>query len=184
MTWGRNLGLGQSLAQYLALIAQYESGNQNIPNYKYGPGFTAQGYYQITNSNWLSIAPQLGIDTSLYPNAMSAPQSVQAQVASYLLTSTPAGVANWSNYNPQLLSALNSAGLQTSGPVTAASSAAAGAGDGPIVDISGAAAATPTPDILSQLDSAVAGAGIDLTDPLTEVAIAVAIGAAAFLAFA
>ena len=142
-----------STQDYLNLISQYESGNQNIPNYQYGPGSTAQGYYQITNTNWLAIAPQLGIDTSVYPNAMSAPQSVQAQVATYLLTQTPAGVSNWTSYNGNLAAALSAAGLQTSGTVGISSYAS---GTGPLVDLSGAAAATPTADLLNQLDTTAA----------------------------
>src|SRR5215475_1134977 len=107
-----------TIQDYLSLIMQYESAEgQNIPNYKFGPGFTAQGYYQITNENWLKIAPQLGINTAVYPSAMSAPQDVQAQVATYLLTQTPAGIGNWANYNPQLNAALTAAGMQTSGAV-------------------------------------------------------------------
>lgn len=142
-----------STQNYLALISQYESGNQNVANYQYGPGSTAQGYYQITNTNWTSIAPLLGIDTSVYPTAMSAPQSVQAQVAAYLLTQTPAGVSNWSAYNPSLASALSAAGLQTSGQVTDFGTAG---GATPLIDLSGVAATTPTADLLSQLETTTA----------------------------
>jgi hypothetical protein len=156
--------LAQSTQDYLAMISQYESGNRNIPNYKYGPGFTAQGYYQITNTNWQNIAPILGIDTNQYPTAMSAPQDVQAQVATYLLTQTPAGISNWSNYNPQLQAALSSAGMQTSGA---------------LVDISGASAATPTSSILDQLSQA--GLPIDTSSPVTGVLVAGGLGLAAIL---
>lgn len=146
-----------STQDYLNLISQYESGNQNIPNYQFGPGKTAQGYYQITNENWNNIAPLLGIDTSVYPSAMAAPQSVQAQVATYLLTQTPGGISNWSNYNPNLAAALSAAGLQSSGQVVAAAPVySAAGGSGPLVDLSGAAAATPTVDLLNQLDTSLA----------------------------
>ena len=147
-----------STQDYLSLISQYESGNQNIPNYQFGPGKTAQGYYQITNENWNNVAPLLGIDTSVYPDAMHAPQSVQAQVATYLLTQTPAGISNWSNYNANLAAALSAAGLQTSGPVGAMVASYSSPGAGPLIDLSGAAATTPTADLLNQLDTSVASA--------------------------
>ena len=162
------MAVGQSTQDYLNLIAQYESNNQNIPNYAYDPTHTAQGYYQITNQNWQSIAPVLGIDLNQYPTAMSAPQSVQAQVATYLLTQTPGGISNWSNYNPQLMAALQSAGFQTSGALT---------------DLSGAAAQAPTADILSQLEAMGQNFGIDLTNPATDIVLALAVGALAFMAF-
>lgn len=153
-----------STQDYLNLISQYESSNQNIVNYKFGQltphGLpqTAQGYYQITDQNWNNVAPLLGIDTSVYPDAISAPQSVQAQVATYLLTQTPAGIGNWSNYNANLAAALSAAGLQTSGPVSATVAAAGytAPGAGPLIDLSGAAAATPTADLLNQLDTSLA----------------------------
>lgn len=157
---------------YLDLISQYESGGRNIPNYRYDPTHTAQGYYQITNQNWANIAPLLGIDTSVYPNAMAAPQNVQAQVANYLLTQTPAGIANWSNYNPQLNSALTAAGLQTSGPVS--DTAATGA----LVDLSGNAAATPTASIMDQLSTQLATAGVDVSSPGTALLVAAGLAAA------
>lgn len=153
-----------STEDYLNLIAQYESGNQNKPNYQFRPGKTAQGYYQITNENWNNIAPVLGINTSVYPNAMSAPQSVQAQVATYLLTQTPAGISNWSSYNSNLASALAAAGMQTSGAVADFGISSSSGGGGPLVDISGAAASIPTADILNQLGSSAGNAfGTDAT---------------------
>jgi hypothetical protein len=162
-----NYGLGQSTQDYLTLISQYESSNRNIPNYRYGPGYTAQGYYQITNTNWNKIAPILGIDTSMYPNAMSAPQDIQAQVAMYLLTQTPGGISNWSNYNPKLMAALSYAGMQTSGPVTDSGPPAT---SGALVDISGSAAATPTSSILDELSQA--GLPVDTSSPVTGVIVA------------
>lgn len=166
-----------STQPYLDLISQYESNNQNVPNYKFGPGFTAQGYYQITNKNWNNIAPLLGIDTSVYPDAMHAPQDVQAQVANYLLTQTPGGISNWSNYNPRLASALTAAGLQTSGQLTDAVASASGA----LVDLSGNAAATPTASIMDQISTQAASAGIDVSNPGTAVLLAGALTAAVLL---
>lgn len=172
--------MSYTATDYLSLISQYESGNQNIPNYKFGPGFTAQGYYQITNTNWNNIAPLVGIDTSIYPSAMSAPQDLQARVAAYLLTETPGGISNWSNYNPQLQAALSAAGMQTSGAVTDGSAIAGSAG-GPLVDISGAGAATSTASIMDQLQAQASAVGIDLTSPVTDVILAGAAAVAAYL---
>lgn len=175
-----------STQDYLNLISQYESGNQNKQNYLYGQltpqGLpqTAQGYYQITNQNWNNIAPLLGIDTSVYPSAMSAPQSVQAQVATYLLTQTPAGISNWSNYNPNLAAALSAAGMQTSGPVGGTVPVYTAPGAGPLFDISGAAAATPTADLLNQLDTSLAST-FGVSDGSG--AVLVALGLAAGLVF-
>lgn len=170
-----------STQDYLNLISQYESGNQNIPNYQFGPGKTAQGYYQITNENWNNVAPLLGIDTSVYPDAMHAPQLLQAQVATYLLTQTPAGISNWSNYNPNLAAALSAAGLQTSGPVGLMVGSYTAPGAGPLVDLSGAAAATPTADLLNQLDTSLAST-FGVSDGTGAVLVALGIAAAVFLA--
>ena len=171
------MALGQSTQDYLNLISQYESANQNIPNYKFGPGFTAQGYYQITNENWNNIAPLLGIDTTQYPSAMAAPQSVQAQVAAYLLTQTPAGIGNWSA-NPQLMAALQSAGMQTYGPIGGGNGSVSGA----LTDLFGDGASMSTSDILSGLESSASSIGIDLTNPATDIVIALALGALAYMA--
>lgn len=172
MSFWHIAGLGQSTQQYLSLISKYESANQNIPNYRYDPTHTAQGYYQITNTNWNNYAPQLGIDLAQYPTAMSAPQDVQAQVATYLLTQTPGGISNWANFNPNLNAALSSAGLQTSGPVTGAS---------PVVDLSGASATTPTSSLMDQITAQASAAGIDLTNPTTDLIIAAGLAAAVLL---
>jgi len=173
------MALGASLQNYLDLISLYESNNRNVVNYKFGPRYTAQGYYQITNTNWNSYAPLVGIDTSVYPNAMSAPQDMQAKVAAYLLTQTPGGISNWANYNPQLAAALSAAGMQTSGQVV--DFGGASSIDGSLVDLTGTPATVPTASILDQISASAESIGIDLTLPTTEVAIALAIGAAAYL---
>ena len=67
----------------LGIISQRESGNRNIRNYKYGPGFTASGYFQITNPTWQRWAKAAGIDLSRYPTAESAPYEVQRQAAAH-----------------------------------------------------------------------------------------------------
>lgn len=94
----------------LGLIEKYESHGQNTMNYMgkrqgLGPetakGYTAQGYFQMLNSNWRRIAPKLGITT---PNAMASSREDQARVALHLLRN--GGIGNWSRYNPALRGAL------------------------------------------------------------------------------
>jgi hypothetical protein len=65
----------------LDIIEYAESKGKNIPNYKFGPGFTAQGYYQITDPTWRDHAKAAGVDLGQYPTAMSAPKEVQRAVA-------------------------------------------------------------------------------------------------------
>lgn len=165
-----------STQNYLSLISQYESGNQNIPNYQYDATHTAQGYYQITNSNWNAYAPLVGINTTQYPNAMSAPANLQTQVANYMLTETPAGISNWSDYNPQLLSALSAAGMQTSGTV---SGGIPGSNTQPLIDLSGSGATASTSDILSSIESSISS--VDLTNPTADIALLAAAGVALYL---
>lgn len=175
-------GLGQTTQDYLNLISQYESGNQNIVNYKYASNpqkYSAQGYYQITNTNWTNIAPLLGIDLTQYPTAMSAPQDVQAQVATYLLTQTPGGISNW-GVNPQLMAALSAQGLQTSGTVTPTNGSSGApapsysSGSAPLFDLSGSAASTPTTTLMDTLTTDASTVGLDLTNPVTDVMLAAA----------
>ncbi len=65
----------------LDIIEQAESRGRNVPNYKFGPGFTAQGYYQITNPTWRDFSKAAGVNLSQYPTAMAAPREVQRAVA-------------------------------------------------------------------------------------------------------
>ena len=72
---------------FLDKLAQIESNNRNIPStvdkdYPGQPGSKSQGFFQIDTPTWLQFAAANGIDTKQYPNAMSAPPDVQAQVAS------------------------------------------------------------------------------------------------------
>ena len=94
----------------LGLIMKHESGGQNVMNYmgrrqgldpNTAKGYTAQGYFQMLNSNWRRIAPLYGIKTS---NAMSSSLEDQTKVALHLLRN--GGIQNWSNYNPGLRAAL------------------------------------------------------------------------------
>jgi hypothetical protein len=75
--------------RFLDSLANIESNNQNIPStvdkdYPGQPGSKSQGYFQIDTPTWLQTAAKAGIDTTKYPNAMSAPPEVQAQVASLI----------------------------------------------------------------------------------------------------
>lgn len=94
----------------LALIMKYESGGRNVMNHvgasqgldpETAKGYTAQGYFQMLNSNWRRIAPLLGIKTR---NAMASSLEDQARVALYLLRH--GGIGNWANYNPALRAAI------------------------------------------------------------------------------
>ena len=87
----------------LALITKYEAQGQNVPNYKFQPGFTAEGFYQITHTNWRNIAPVFGIDAK---RPMAGTGADQAAVALYLMRRS--GLQNWTNYNPRLRQAFQS----------------------------------------------------------------------------
>jgi hypothetical protein len=83
--------IGTSLTSnpFMASLGQIESSNQNIfskvdHDYPGQPGSRSQGYYQIDTPTWQQFGAKAGIDLNQYPNAMSAPQSVQAQVASQI----------------------------------------------------------------------------------------------------
>jgi hypothetical protein len=96
----------------LGLILKYESNYKNQMNYAgkasgldptTPKGYTAQGYYQILNSNWQRIAPKLGINT---PNAMASSFEDQTKVALALMREPGQGIGHWANYNPKLRAAL------------------------------------------------------------------------------
>jgi hypothetical protein len=67
----------------LAIIEKRESGGRNVPNYKYGPGFSASGHFQMIKGTWQRWAKAAGIDISKYPEAIDAPYDVQRKVAEY-----------------------------------------------------------------------------------------------------
>lgn len=77
----------------LPVILRHESANQDVPNYRYDPRHTAGGYLQITDTNWHTYAPKLGIDTQKYPTAMSAPREFQLAVGK--LMHREQGIAPW-----------------------------------------------------------------------------------------
>ncbi len=65
----------------LALVTKDESDHRNIPNFRFDRTHTAGGFFQITDTNWRYYAPLVDIDLGKYPNAMSAPEELQGQVA-------------------------------------------------------------------------------------------------------
>ena len=99
----------------LDIIEKYESGGRNVPNYRYDPTHTAQGYWQITNSTWREAAPRAGVDINQYPTAMSAPKDIQRIVAGKLFEER--GFQPWAPYNPKLASAVGyQTGLHAANP--------------------------------------------------------------------
>ena len=84
----------------LNLVTQDESGDRNIPNYRYDAHHTAGGHWQITDTNWRHFAPMVDIDLSKWPNALSAPEQLQGQVAGIMRAKL--GCLPWVPYNPQL----------------------------------------------------------------------------------
>ena len=69
----------------LDVIAHVETGDRNIPQAIHDRntdrGTPAQGNFQFITPTWQRQAPKAGVDIKQYPTAMSAPPSVQAQVA-------------------------------------------------------------------------------------------------------
>jgi hypothetical protein len=94
-------GMTPTERNQLALIERYESQGRNVPNFRFDPTHTAQGYYQITMSNWRALAHRLGITA---PTPMQASRYEQAEVALALLRES--GIGNWANYNSRLRGAL------------------------------------------------------------------------------
>lgn len=99
----------------LDIIAHVETGNRNIPQAIHDinteKGTPAQGNFQFITPTWQRQAPKAGVDINKYPTAMSAPPSVQAQVAAV----TP--IREW---GPNTVAALKARypGLDTSKPPT------------------------------------------------------------------
>lgn len=88
------------------LVALDESAGRNIPNWRFDRTHSAGGYYQITDTNWRYYAPLLDIDLSKYPNALSAPEQLQGQVAGRMYADT--GYMPWLPYNARLRRDLDS----------------------------------------------------------------------------
>ncbi|MFF9552730.1 phage tail tape measure protein [Methylobacterium fujisawaense] len=96
----------------LGLIQLHESHGRNTLNYvgtrqgldpMTARGATAQGYFQILNSNWRRLAPGLGIKTR---NAMSSTLEEQTRVALALLRASGGRPKDWAPFNPALRRAL------------------------------------------------------------------------------
>ncbi|WP_457107127.1 hypothetical protein [Methylobacterium sp. P5_C11] len=96
----------------LGLIQLHESHGRNTLNYvgtrqgldpMTARGATAQGYFQILNSNWRRLAPGLGIKTR---NAMSSTLEEQTRVALALLRSRGGRPQDWAPFNPSLRAAI------------------------------------------------------------------------------
>jgi hypothetical protein len=105
------IALGVSAAAHaqlcpLDLVAQDESGHRNIPNYRYDATHTAAGYWQITDTNWRHYAPLVDIDLAKWPNALSAPEQLQGQVAGIMRAQR--GCLPWVPYNARLRADLGS----------------------------------------------------------------------------
>jgi hypothetical protein len=90
----------------LGLVAQNESGHRNIPNYRYDAHHTAGGHWQITDTNWRHFAPMVDIDLAKWPNALSAPEQLQGQVAGIIRAKL--GCLPWVPYNARLRAVLGS----------------------------------------------------------------------------
>lgn len=118
----------------------------------------ATGAYQFKDSTWQWVAQQTGVGTQ-YSSAADAPTSDQDVNALWLL--------RYAGGNPNA-----SIAWGASGPYASTS------GSGPLVDLSGSSAATPTSSILDQLQSSMSSAGIDLNSPTTDVLLAVGLGVA------
>jgi hypothetical protein len=92
--------------QALPLIQHYEdaSGDPTALNYMYDSTHTAQGLYQITNTNWKKYAPQAGIDVAQVSSAGMASPAQQTQVATLMYNKE--GFAPWAPYNAALRKAI------------------------------------------------------------------------------
>lgn len=84
----------------LHIVAQDESGHRNQPNYFYDAQHTAGGHYQITDTNWRYYAPLVDVNIRKWPNALSAPEQIQGQVAGIMKAKL--GCLPWAPYNPTL----------------------------------------------------------------------------------
>lgn len=120
----------------------------------------ASGAYQFKDSTWRMAAANTGVGTQ-FATAGSAPPEVQDINALWLL--------RYAGGNPNA-----SIAWAASGPYSTAV-------NGALVDLTGEDATAPTPSIMDQINAEAAALGVDLSSPATEVAIALAIGAAVYL---
>ena len=97
------------------LVARDESADRNIPNLRFDPRHTAGGHFQITDTNWRHYAPLVDIDLNKWPNAMSAPEQLQGQVAGRMWAEQR--YMPWVPYNPRLRRDLRTAPAEHPRPV-------------------------------------------------------------------
>ena len=142
-----------SEASLLAQIAQNESGGNYAAT---NPRSTASGAYQFIDSTWQWVSQQTGAGTQ-YASAAQAPPAVQDINALWLLR----------NYGPN------------STISWAASAPAGGYSGSPLLDLSGAAAATSTAEILNQLDISSLPDVFGVQNPVAAGAFLLALGIAA-----
>jgi hypothetical protein len=89
-----NASESATLAQ---IVARESGGNYAATN----PTSTASGAYQMINSTWQMAAANVGIDTSSYPTAASAPPALQDAAALWLLqTYGPNASITWAASAP------------------------------------------------------------------------------------
>lgn len=101
------LAAQSSLPWMPALVMQHEShGGQNDPNFRYDSKHTAGGIFQIVDTTWRRVAPTVDIDIEKFPNAGSASDHQQKQVA-WKLWATE-GYWPWTCCNPPLRKVLRS----------------------------------------------------------------------------
>lgn len=120
------------------LVQHYESGGDYTAQ---SPTSTASGAYQFVTGTWRRFAAQIGVDTSRYPTAASAPASVQDQVFQQAVAAR--GLADWTcpGCNPALTNYLSAnpgaailpafAGASATAPSTTDDRGASVGGGGP-----------------------------------------------------
>lgn len=104
MPSGPTSGGAPGFSSLADMVRFYESGGDyNAKN----PGTTASGAYQFIDSTWRGYASQIGIDTSVYPTARSAPPYLQDRVFQRAVATN--GLNDWTcpGCNPALTSYVN-----------------------------------------------------------------------------
>jgi len=105
-------------ARFLGLTGHYESGWRDVNNWMYSPGFTASGYYQITDTNWKRLVAAHPEWTTITDPNHAKGNSLEDQTRVALALLNESGEGNWTKYNKQLASALGSH-EQVTGPQVA-----------------------------------------------------------------
>lgn len=117
------------IAAGAAIVRSSEGSTRDVNNFMYdrpgtrrmGPdgvdtGFTAGGYYQTLDSNWVRVARRLGIDTKEYPRAHGSPQALQDRVHEQMVKDDIArggsGYSDWSTRAGGPINALRLAQIQ------------------------------------------------------------------------